>query len=80
MENITLNLPEEELRKQLDEALLKLVDARDEIVSLNREINELREMMDKIGHEDEVIITTKHKIRSIDLYFEEGTSCLKRLN
>ena len=70
MENITLNLPEEELRKQLDEALLKLVDARDEIVSLNREINELREMLDKVEHEDEVVLTTKHPIKSVEIYFK----------
>ena len=70
MENITLNLPEEELRKQLDEALLKLVDARDEIVSLNREINELREMLDKVEHEDEVVLTTKHPIKSVEVYFK----------
>lgn len=70
MENITLNLPEEELRKQLDEALLKLVDARDEIMSLNREINELREMLDKVVHEDEVVLTTKHPIKSVEIYFK----------
>lgn len=79
MENIT-NIPEDELRKQLDAALLKLVDARDEIMSLNKEVNELRELLDRCEHEDEVVITTKHKIRSVDLYFEEGTSCSKRLN
>lgn len=37
-----------------------------------RRINELIDKVNEMKHEDEVIITTKHKIRSIDLYFEEG--------
>lgn len=44
--------------------LEKLADAREEI-------NNLREEIDRISHEDEVIITTKHPIKSIDIYFDK---------
>lgn len=56
-------------REVHDEVLQKLVDARDEIMSLNKEINELRQMLDDLKHEDEVVITTKHRIKSIELDF-----------
>ena len=56
-------------REVHDEVLQKLVDARDEILSLNKEINELRQMLDDLKHEDEVVITTKHRIKSIELDF-----------
>ena len=44
--------------------LEKLADAREEI-------NNLREEIDRISHEEEVIITTKHNIKSIDIYFDK---------
>lgn len=43
----------------------KLADAREEI-------NNLREEIDEISHEDEVVIITKHKIGNIEIYFEKG--------
>ena len=56
-------------REVHDEVLQKLVDVRDEIMSLNNEINEFRQMLDDLKHEDEVVITTKHRIKSIELDF-----------
>ena len=41
----------------------KLADAREEI-------NNLREEIERITNEDEVIIKTKHTIKSIDIYFD----------
>ena len=41
----------------------KLADAREEI-------NNLREEIERITNEDEVIIKTKHIIKSIDIYFD----------
>lgn len=42
----------------------KLADAREEI-------NNLREEIERITNEDEVIIKTKHNIKSIDIYFDK---------
>ncbi len=44
--------------------LEKLADAREEI-------NNLREEIERITNEDEVIIKTKHNIKSIDIYFDK---------
>lgn len=57
-------------RHVYDNVLTKLAEARDEIISLNREIEELREKLDAVEHEDEVIITTKHPIADIEINFK----------
>lgn len=58
-------------RHMYDNVLAKLADARDEIISLNKEIEDLRQMLDKLEHEDEVIITTKHPISDIEISFKQ---------
>lgn len=58
-------------RHMYDNALTKLADARDEIISLNKEIEDLRRMLDEVEHEDEVIITTKHPISDIEISFKQ---------
>ena len=48
----------------------KLAEARDEIVSLNQEIYKLQQKLDDKEHSDRVVIETKKKIKSVDVYFE----------
>lgn len=43
----------------------------EEIDSQNQIIRTLREELDRISHEDEIVITTKHKISIISVQFEE---------
>lgn len=52
-----------ETKKKLDDALLKLEEAREDIRDLNEEINTMT-------HEDEVIIKAKNKIRNLSVSFE----------
>lgn len=59
---------DEEL-KNCHELIAKLEDQLDES---QRRINELVDEVNAVQHEDEIVITTKHKVKSIDLYFEEG--------
>lgn len=58
-------------RHMYDNVMMKLAEARDEIISLNREIEDLREKLDAVEHEDEVIITTKHPISDIEISFKQ---------
>ena len=66
-------------RGELQTALEKLMEAREEIAALEEENEKLRgeskrlrEMMDEMVHEDEVVITTKHHIENIEIYFKRG--------
>lgn len=77
MEEITIQ--ELQYKDKLDAAIKELKEANEEIKALEEEIDgqnqlirELRAEIDKISHEDEIVITTKHKIKTIDVYFEEG--------
>ena len=80
MEGITLKpLNDSYYKKELETAIKELHDAQEEIKALESEIDdqnqiirELRAEIDKISHEDEVVITTKHKIKDLSIYFEEG--------
>lgn len=58
-------------RKELETAIRDLHAARNEIEYLQKECNDLREEIDKISHEDEIIITTKHPIENIEIYFKK---------
>lgn len=49
----------------------KLAESRDEIISLNKEIEMLQDQLDAVEHEDEVIITTKHPISDIEISFKQ---------
>lgn len=77
MEEITI----QDLKQmdRLDAAIKELKEANEEIKALEEEIDgqnqlirELRAEIDEISHEDEVVITTKHKIKDLTIYFEEG--------
>ena len=77
MEEITIQ--ELQYKDKLDAAIKELKEANEEIKALEEEIDdqnqlirELRAEIDKISHEDEVVITTKHKIKDLTIYFEEG--------
>lgn len=77
MEEITIQ--ELKYKDQLDAAIKELKEANEEIKALEEEIDgqnqiirELRAEIDEISHEDEVVITTKHKIKDLTIYFEEG--------
>jgi len=77
MEEITIQ--ELQYKDRLDAAIEELKEANEEIKALEEEIDgqnqiirELRAEIDKISHEDEVVITTKHKIDSIEICFEKG--------
>ena len=77
MEEITIQ--ELQYKDKLDAAINELKEANEEIKALEEEIDdqnqlirELRAEIDKISHEDEVVITTKHKIKDLTIYFEEG--------
>ena len=77
MEEITIQ--ELKYKDQLDAAIKELKEANEEIKALEEEIDdqnqiirELRAEIDRISHEDEVVITTKHKIKDLTIYFEEG--------
>lgn len=77
MEEITIQ--ELQYKDKLDAAIKELKEANEEIKALEEEIDgqnqlirELRAEIDEISHEDEVIITTKHKIKDLTIYFEEG--------
>lgn len=79
MEEITIKeLNVDYYKKELDTAIREIHSQGEEIKNLEEEIDtqnqiirELREELDRISHEDEVIITAKHKIKSVDIYFEE---------
>lgn len=79
MEEVTINeLDKDYYKKELESAIRQLHEAQEEIKSLNNEIDdqnqiirELRSEIDRISHEDEVIITTKHKISNCLIYFAE---------
>lgn len=58
-------------RHMYDNVLTKLAEARDEIISLNKEIELLSQQLDAATHEDEVIITTKHPIQDIEISFKQ---------
>jgi len=77
MEEITIQ--ELQYKDKLDAAIKELKEANEEIKALEEEIDgqnqlirELRAEIDEISHEDEVVITTKHKIKDLTIYFEEG--------
>lgn len=77
MEEITIQ--ELKQKDKLDAAIKELKEANEEIKALEEEIDgqnqiirELRAEIDRISHEDEVVITTKHKIGNIEIYFEKG--------
>ena len=77
MEEITIQ--ELKYKDKLDAAIKELKEANEEIKALEEEIDgqnqlirELRAEIDRISHEDEVVITTKHKIKDLTIYFEEG--------
>ena len=77
MEEITIQ--ELKQKDKLDAAIKELKEANEEIKALEEEIDdqnqiirELRAEIDRISHEDEVVITTKHKIKDLTIYFEEG--------
>lgn len=77
MEEITIQ--ELQYKDKLDAAIKELKEANEEIKALEEEIDgqnqiirELRAEIDRISHEDEVVITTKHKIKDLTIYFEEG--------
>lgn len=77
MEGITIQ--ELQYKDKLDAAIKELKEANEEIKALEEEIDgqnqlirELRAEIDEISHEDEVVITTKHKIKDLTIYFEEG--------
>lgn len=80
MEEITIKeLNIDYYKKELESAIRELHDAQNEIKALESEIDdqnmlirELRAEIDEISHEDEVVITTKHKIGNIEIYFEKG--------
>lgn len=79
MEEITIKeLDIDYYKKELQTAIKELHDAREEIKALEEEIDDqnaiiktLRTELDEIVHEDEVVITTKHKINYINVGFEE---------
>lgn len=65
-------------KKELQSAIRELHDAQEEIKALGSEIEDqnilirsLREEIDKISHENEVVITTKHPIENIEIYFKK---------
>ena len=77
MEEITIQ--ELKQKDKLDAAIKELKEANEEIKALEEEIDdqnqlirELRAEIDRISHEDEIVITTKHKIKDLTIYFEEG--------
>lgn len=77
MEEITIQ--ELQYKDRLDAAIKELKEANEEIKTLEEEIDgqnqlirELRAEIDEISHEDEIVITTKHKIKDLTIYFEEG--------
>ena len=77
MEEITIQ--ELQYKDKFDAAIKELKEANEEIKALEEEIDgqnqlirELRAEIDEISHEDEVVITTKHKIKDLTIYFEEG--------
>lgn len=77
MEQITIQ--ELQYKDKFDAAIKELKEANEEIKALEEEIDgqnqlirELRAEIDEISHEDEVVITTKHKIKDLTIYFEEG--------
>lgn len=77
MEEITIQ--ELQYKDKLDAAIKELKEANEEIKALEEEIDgqnqlirELRAEIDEISHEDEIVITTKHKIKDLTIYFEEG--------
>lgn len=76
MEKATLGI--EYYREELEKAIMSLHGAQEEIKALESEIDDqnaiiktLREELDKISH-DEIVITTKHKVSAINVYFERG--------
>ena len=58
-------------RHMYDNVLASLAEARDEIISLNKEIEMLRDQLDAAEHEDRVVITTKHPISDIEISFKQ---------
>ena len=75
MENST-NLGADYYKEELERAIRDLHAARNEIEYLNKENNDLiqevgqlRKDLDRLEHEDEVVITTKHPIKNIEVYF-----------
>lgn len=65
-------------KKELQTAIKELHEAQEEIKALESEIDDqnaiirnLRTELDEVVHEDEVVITTKHKISYINIGFEE---------
>lgn len=76
MEKATLGI--DYYREELEKAIRSLHGAQEEIKALESEIDDqnaiirtLREELDEISH-DEIVITTKHKVSAINVYFEEG--------
>ena len=80
MEEITIKeLNVDYYKKELETAVKELHSQGEEIKALENEIDdqnqlirELQAEIDRISHEDEVVITTKHKIKDLTIYFEEG--------
>ena len=77
MEEITIQ--ELQYKDKFDAAIKELKEANEEIKALEEEIDgqnqlirELRAEIDEISHEDEIVITTKHKIDNIEICFEKG--------
>lgn len=57
---------------RMDEAVRQLRDARNEISSLNEEINELRAGLSKVETEDMIMIRAKKPIENIEIHFKKG--------
>lgn len=58
-------------RHVYDNVMVKLAEARDEIISLNKENEDLRRQLDDAVDRDQVIITTKHQISDIEISFKQ---------
>ena len=58
-------------KAELERTIRDLQAARNEIEYLQKENAELVDELNKMSHEDEVIITTKHPIDTIDISFKK---------
>ena len=59
----------EQCRQQLEDAQREIGDLKEINLEYKTELRELRKELDQMTHEDEVVITTKHPIKDIEITF-----------
>lgn len=72
MEEITLKpLNDDYYKNELEKAIKELHQAQEDIKLLTAENDELKEQLNKISNEDEIVIRTARKIDNIEIYFKK---------